>query len=1665
MRAAQTLYDASLAESQESEAEPDAADSTPGETAAATDEDFQEAPTLLDGPPVQPDAPTLPDVPGPPADPEAEAAFQQAPTLMSPPSGETPAPGRPGETPAPGRPGDAAQSEDNAATLVQSSNPLVEQSRRFGSDSGLVGSSFGSGSGYGSNFGSGPGAPPPPQGSATFEAPTVIGAPGPAPGSAPGLASGSSSGPMIGPAGTDFAGSSQPTVTELPGEGSASGGASAGASAEFATGAASSLFNSQFTSAELVVGHRLGGWEIQDLLGKGAMGAVYKARRVKDGVEQLAAIKVILPGLSNAEKYLPRFVQEAEVTGKLSHPNVVGFYGYGEDPMPHMALEFIAGSNLRELLKKERRFPVDRTLSIIRPVLEGLEHAHRHGIIHRDLKPDNILMGEDGRPRIADFGLGREDLKEDTPRLTLSGQVMGTPYYMAPEQIESAKSAGVAADLYAVGVMLFHMIAGRPPYTGKQVQILTAHIRKPVPDIRAWAPKVPKELAELIQQLMAKDPAERPPTARAVLEALGSIATEPQPSESTLGSRIVIGPGDRVGDWTIKEELGAGGMGKVFRAERDGQVAALKVMAPTVADDPRARARFEREVKVMIDLSHPNVVRVYDSGVASIKDKDYPFMAMEYAGDDLAAVVETRGALSPAEAVEATLGAAAALQAAHEKGVVHRDVKPENILVAGEDAIRSVDVRLTDFGVAAVSDQSADLTQTTAAVGSPFYMAPEQAKNDDNLDGRADLYSLGATLFFLTTGARLFAADNFQSLLIAHATELPSLASEVTPDVPEELALLIDVAVLKQPGDRPESMEVWSQDLRAWQEGSLSRERVRELKAMARRGRRPFEPRSNLAPIISAVAVLVAAIVVAVVLMRSETVDPWAAIRQELSRGKDELAKLPAEGVPESREVLVRGQAALSRLDELSEEAAESPVAEDFKSLTVALAERIDRKALAFARKQFRDHLDRLKNQQPVPAGTEELADPLSIDLDKTLAEIRPQLTELEGRLGGRPWKRELSDGIGLLRSRMECLRELARISRLITEAQREQRGSYHQTAEVKFKSAAEAFKAFTADWSSKPGHDEIIGLANARGEELKTAAKQNSAEVEALLKQIADLEARYDKAQTREEATKARQAIKDFANEDTTQRNIGALTRALNVLQRDPVKLNLKEELERLDESIKNGTAGEPGKIVERCAEIATNNTDLPEIARLADQVRARAKAELERREAELAKAREAARREALARFTKVREAHAERLAKRLEPDEGLLTRPDFEAMLLAVETFETSETAVPREERRELAERSRVGLEAVRRDYARELERAARKRIIERDEAGRAAFLRRLDRIQRICETAREFLPFLTNREPGEDEAGAGPGDGKPGDDKPADDRPGDQDGEPDPGDGREAGEDKGKDKDEDSAGATPRPLRDGLVEEVATELAWLLEQVAVLRAFHTVDRVVVIPEATIQLGRNEPGFPHHPQVERAVPAVVMDKYEVCVADWRAFLRFNRHFTTGPLEPHRPSVWDKPGAPLPDNEPVRGITWQDARAFARWAGKRLPREDEWELAARGDTGRGPYAWGDALPDASRAAFLRDAPVAVDSLKEGASPYGCLHMTGNVAEWTASPFAPYVEGSNESESEFRGFLAEKVVRGGSCISEPLTLKVWIRGHLPEGQSSPYVGVRCAVDP
>ncbi|MEW1705699.1 Stk1 family PASTA domain-containing Ser/Thr kinase [Microbacterium sp. NPDC089190] len=271
--------------------------------------------------------------------------------------------------------------------------------------------------------------------------------------------------------------------------------------------------------ADPLIGRLVDGrYRVRARIARGGMATVYVATDLR--LERRVALKVMHGHLSDDTVFQSRFIQEARSAARLADPHVVNVFDQGQDgEMAYLVMEYLPGITLRELLREHRRLTVDQTLTIMDAILSGLAAAHRAGIVHRDVKPENVLLAEDGRIKIGDFGLARA-----TTANTASGaQLMGTIAYLAPELVTRG-TADARSDIYSLGIMLYEMLAGEQPYKGEQpMQIAYQHATDSVPRPSAKNPAVPEQLDELVLWATEREPDDRPLDAGTMLERLRAI--------------------------------------------------------------------------------------------------------------------------------------------------------------------------------------------------------------------------------------------------------------------------------------------------------------------------------------------------------------------------------------------------------------------------------------------------------------------------------------------------------------------------------------------------------------------------------------------------------------------------------------------------------------------------------------------------------------------------------------------------------------------------------------------------------------------------------------------------------------------------------------------------------------------------------------------------------------------------------------------------------------------------------------------------------------------------------------------------------------------------------------------------------------------------------------
>ncbi len=285
---------------------------------------------------------------------------------------------------------------------------------------------------------------------------------------------------------------------------------------------------------------RFGRYEIVAELGRGAMGVVYKARDPQ--IDRVVAVKTVsLWGQEPDEEkeFRLRFMYEAQAAGRLHHPGIVAIFDVGENPEnhdPYIVLEYVAGEPLNRILAREKKLPLARALQLAEEVSEALDYAHAQGVIHRDIKPGNILVAQDGHAKIADFGIAKLNLAH----FTLPGKVLGTPAYMAPEQL-SGEGVDGRSDLFSLGVILYAMVTGHSPFQGDSATTVCFKVanREPVA-ASALDLSLPRELDEVISRAMAKDPEQRYQRGAEFAEDVRQLQQLFKPGSTTTSLRAAL---------------------------------------------------------------------------------------------------------------------------------------------------------------------------------------------------------------------------------------------------------------------------------------------------------------------------------------------------------------------------------------------------------------------------------------------------------------------------------------------------------------------------------------------------------------------------------------------------------------------------------------------------------------------------------------------------------------------------------------------------------------------------------------------------------------------------------------------------------------------------------------------------------------------------------------------------------------------------------------------------------------------------------------------------------------------------------------------------------------------------------------------------------------------
>jgi serine/threonine protein kinase len=551
------------------------------------------------------------------------------------------------------------------------------------------------------------------------------------------------------------------------------------------------------------------GYEILARLNEGGQGVIYKARQL--GLNRTVALKTMRYREPADSPNLARFRIEAEAVARLDHPHVVRIHDFGEhDGRPYFSMELVEGGSLAARLAAGPLAPHDAA-RLAETLARAMHYAHQRHIIHRDLKPANVLLTADGVVKVADFGLARR--LDEGGRITVTHTVMGTASYMAPEQAEGKKEVGPAADVYALGAILYEMLTGQPPFRAqtRELTILLVIADEPVRPTRLRA-DLPPELEEVCLKCLEKDPGQRYATALDLAEDLKRFqAGEP------LAIRP-LGEWERQTRWAaragyeILELAGCSVLGMVYKARQLSlnRLVTLKTISARAQTEPDRLARFRAEAEVAAHLQHPNIVQIYNLG----EQDGQPYIALEFVDGGTLADRYTGRPLPPRQAAQLTETLARATHHAHQRGIVHTDLRPFNVLLTADEL-----PKITGFGLARLLEKGG---QEPSARGArrvfSNYMAPEQAAGGPGhaVGPATDVHALGAMLYEMLTGQPPFLADTVPDTLEQIRTREAVPPSQLQPDLPQRLEAVCLKCLHKDPARRYPGAQELAEDLRRY---------------------------------------------------------------------------------------------------------------------------------------------------------------------------------------------------------------------------------------------------------------------------------------------------------------------------------------------------------------------------------------------------------------------------------------------------------------------------------------------------------------------------------------------------------------------------------------------------------------------------------------------------------------------------------------------------------------------------------------------------------------------------------------------------------------------------------------------------------------------------------
>lgn len=517
-------------------------------------------------------------------------------------------------------------------------------------------------------------------------------------------------------------------------------------------------------------------YSIEATIGQGALGKVFRARDTL--LNRVVTLKEINKNVFKTPVTVARLKMKIMVAARLNHPNIVTIYDMGEDENTFLiAREYVDGVNLKQFLRSGG-LPLHKARSILTSCLLTLDYAHKQKVFHRNLCPENILISKDNIVKISDFGM----YFKSTELIPVHAKQQNRKNVYLSYNNKAWKPEKIIDDIQSAAQILIFMLNGKVKNTPE--------MQKKDPE---WLGnyKFPERIQDFLARCFTSDKKQLVKSANEFASVLKTNLLEPG---VLFDNR-----------YEIISELGRGGMGSVFKAHDRvmKELVALKTLRSSALLDERNLKRFKWEIKAARKISHPNVIKIYFLGFC--EGTYYISMELIY-GITLKELINNGKQIPLIKKIDILIQITDAIAAVHALDIIHRDIKPQNILLD-----KNFQVKLVDFGIARMGDTQG-VTETGEVMGTPEYMAPEQIKKKN--DHRSDIYSFGIVMYEFITGELPFTGETPISILMAHLKKEPSPPSLILKTIDKTLENIILKCIKKSPASRFQSMVELSQTLK-----------------------------------------------------------------------------------------------------------------------------------------------------------------------------------------------------------------------------------------------------------------------------------------------------------------------------------------------------------------------------------------------------------------------------------------------------------------------------------------------------------------------------------------------------------------------------------------------------------------------------------------------------------------------------------------------------------------------------------------------------------------------------------------------------------------------------------------------------------------------------------